>query len=403
MSRTANRRTRAAVATVLMLFLGAMYAWSYFKVALCAVYPGWSETQVSLTFTVMMSCFCLGGFFAGSVLKRLSKPRQLLLSALLVTAGFLGTSFLPAAERPALYQLYLCYGVLTGLGTGVAYNAVLSGIQPWFPDNPGVISGLLLMGMGLGALILGNAAAKLIEATDISLTFRLFAGAMLAVLLVGALFVRAPGPEDVLPPARVKTAAAPAAQGRDYTTGEMLRRPTFWVYFLWNICMSAGGMLVINAASSISVYYGLAAVIGLIVSVFNGLGRLGIGFCMDRLGWKGTMYLNNGILLLAGLVLCAGDRLNAGGIVLAGMLLMGVCYGGGITISAALVRQLYGSAHYAANFSICNLCLIPASVIGPIISAALVDAAGGGYRSTFLMVVVLGAVTMVMNLFIRKP
>lgn len=85
-----------------------------------------------------------------------------------------------------------------------------------------------------------------------------------------------------------------------------------------------------------------------------------------------------------------------------GMLLMGVCYGGGITISAALIRQLYGSKHYASNFSVCNLCLIPASILGPMLSAVLQDASGG-YWTTFLMVVILGVVTMGMNLFIRRP
>lgn len=85
------------------------------------------------------------------------------------------------------------------------------------------------------------------------------------------------------------------------------------------------------------------------------------------------------------------------------MLLMGVCYGGGITISAALIRQLYGSRNYASNFAVCNLCTIPASIIGPMISAALQDMSGGGYFSTFVMVIIMGAVTLALNFGIRKP
>ena len=399
--RTMNvkRPVRAGVGVLLMLVLGAMYAWSYLKVALEAAYPGWSQSQVTLTFTIMMSCFCLGGLLAGGALGRVSKRGQTALAAVLIAAGFWGASLLPADPSAALIQLYVCYGVLNGLGTGVAYNAVLSGVQPWFPDCPGLISGCLLMGMGFGALLLGNAAAWLIGAAGLNVTFRVFAAGILAVLLLGSLALRLPGGGDALPAGR----GGKTDSLLELSTAQMLRRPTFWLYFLWNICISAGGMLVINSASSISLYYGLAAVIGLLVSVFNGVGRLAVGSCMDRLGWKKTMFLNNGVLLLSGALLLLGDRTRAGGVVLAGMLLMGICYGGGITISAALIRQLYGSRHYASNFSVCNLCLIPASVIGPMISAALQDAAGGGYGTTFAMVIVLGAVTLVMNVFIRRP
>lgn len=392
------RYLRAAVGIVLMLLLGAMYAWSYFKIALEVVYPAWSQSQVTLTFTIMMSCFCVGGLLAGSVLRQLGKRWQTVLAAVLIAVGYFGVSVLPPGEETALVQLYLCYGVLNGLGTGIAYNAVLSGIQPWFPDCPGLISGCLLMGMGFGALLLGNIADWLIGLAGLAVTFRIFALALLVILLLGSLVLRLPGEADQLPQVR-QAGTAPA---QNLSTAQMLRRPTFWLYFLWNICISAGGMLVINSASSITVYYGLAAVIGLLVSVFNGVGRLMIGSSMDRLGWKRTMYLDNAILLLSGLLLLLGDRSHAGGIVLVGMLLMGVCYGGGITISAALIRQLYGSKHYASNFSVCNLCLIPASILGPMLSAALQDASGG-YGSTFLMVIILGVLTMVMNFFIRRP
>ena len=395
-----KRTLLGASGVVLMLFLGAMYAWSYFKVALGAAYPAWSQTNITLNFTIMMSCFCLGGLVAGSFLKKLTKRRQLLIAAILAATGFWGVSMLPEDPGAALTQLYLCYGVLNGLGTGVAYNAVLSGVQPWFPDCPGLISGALLMGLGFGALILGNIAAALVGAVGLSATFRVFAIAMLAVLLAGAAIVRQPGERDELPAGQNAAASAPAME---LTTAQMLRRPTFWIYFVWNVCLSASGMLVINSASSIAVHYGLAAVVGLVVSVFNGLGRLAVGSCMDRLGWKRTMYLANCVLLASGIVLLLGDRAGSGAVVLAGMLLMGVCYGGGITISAALIRQLYGSRNYASNFAVCNLCTIPAAIIGPMISAALQDMSGGGYFSTFVMVIIMGAVTLALNFGIRKP
>ncbi|MCD7750116.1 MAG: MFS transporter, partial [Oscillospiraceae bacterium] len=117
---------RGIVGTFLMLLLGSMYAWSYFKVSLGDAYPAWSQTQLTLNFTILMICFCLGGLVAGSMLSGLRKQVQVCLAALLVGGGFFGVSLLPEAPGAALVQLYLCYGVLTGLGTGIAYNAVLA-------------------------------------------------------------------------------------------------------------------------------------------------------------------------------------------------------------------------------------------------------------------------------------
>ncbi len=396
--KKSSKMIRGGVGLLLMLILGAMYAWSYFKVALSSAYPEWSQTQITFNFTILISCFCLGGLLAGSALKQICKQIQVCLAAILLGAGFFGASLLPTDSASALLQLYLCYGVLTGLGTGIAYNAVLSGIQPWFPNSPGLISGVLLMGMGFGSLILGNIAAALIEVLSLSATFRIFATGTLIILLACAATVRPPRKDEVEQPAVVQG----GKEEHSYTTAEMLRSPTFWFYFVWSILNSAAGMLVINSASSISVFYGLAAVIGLMVTIFNGLGRLVIGGCMDRLSWKKTLYLNNGILLCSGIVLLLGDRMTSGVIVIVGMLVMGISYGGGITISAALIRQLYGTKYYAANFSVCNLCMIPASVIGPMISAALQDGSGG-YLSTFVMVIVLGVIALVLNRFIRKP
>ena len=393
-----NRTIKAAVGALLMMVLSAMYAWSYFKFELGNAYPVWTQKQITLNFTIMMSLFCLGGLFAGSVLKKLSKTVQLLIAAALIGVGFFGVSLLPASSGAALVQMYICYGVLNGFGTGIAYNAVLSGVQPWFPDKPGMISGVLLMGMGIGTLILGKLANAMIGAMGLNMTFRVFAIASAAILAVCSPIICLPGSDFSVTAA----AASGSSAAKDYTTAEMIKRPTVWIYFVWNIMLSASGMLVINSASSITVFYGLAAVVGLFVSLFNGFGRLFIGGCMDKLGWKGTMYLINGILLLSGVLLLIGDRAGSPAIVVIGMLCTGICYGGGITICAALIRQLYGGKHYASNFSVCNLCTIPASILGPMLSAALQDGSGG-YTSTFIMVIVMAAVAYVLNFFVRKP
>ncbi|MCD8144576.1 MAG: MFS transporter [Oscillospiraceae bacterium] len=398
--KTAARWPRAAAGIVMMIFIGSMYTWSYFKVALGEVFPTWTEKEITLNFTLMMCLFCIGGVAAGRLSSHVSQTIQIRLAGILMGVGFLGVSFLPRnSPGAALILLYVFYAGLNGLGTGIAFNATMAAVQPWFLDRTGLVSGALLMSLCFGTLLLGNGAAALINAIGLFPTFRLLGIADLVVILAVSPLIRQPGPQDRVPaPAQAEAASAV----RDYTTPEMLRRPTFWLYFCWNVCISAGGMLVINSASSISVYYGAAATIGLLVSVFNGGGRLLSGWLMDRLGWKPVLYLVNGVMLVAGMMMVAGDRSGFHFPVFCGMMLLGCCYGSGISIASSLIRRLYGNRHYASNFSMCNLCTFPAAVIGPLISAALQDASAG-YTSTFLMVAVISCVALVINLFIRKP
>ena len=124
---------------------------------------------------------------------------------------------------------------------------------------------------------------------------------------------------------------------------------------------------------------------------------------MDKLGWKVTMFLVNAVMIAAGVLMTLGGKLNAFPLILVGILLAGACYGGGITIQAALIRRFYGAKNYPSNLSTCNLVAIPAAILGPMLSAFLVDAAGGTFGSTFAMVAVMGVVSLIINFFIRKP
>ena len=389
------------VGTLMMLLLGSIYAWSYFKTALGAIFPMWNQKQLSLTFTIMMILFAAGGLLGGKLSKTIRHSMLALLSGCLMLIGFVTVSFLPTGnETLALILLYIFYGGFTGLGVGIGYNIVLACVSSWFPDKDGLVSGILLTGFGFSSLIIANAAEALLRVTTLSIVFRGLGILCGGVMVLGSFFLHLPTADDTLPAPKKK---AVVSDGQDYTTAQMLRRPTFWLYFLWNLCMSATGMLVINNASSIALFFGAAATVGLLVSIFNSGGRLFIGMSMDKFGWKATMLIDNAVIISAGLLMVLGNALELFPLVLIGMLMAGVCYGGGVTIQASLVRTFYGSKNYAVNFSTCNLVMIPAAFIGPMISAALVDAAGGAFGPTFIMVVVMGFFSLVINFFIRKP
>ena len=374
-----------AAGTGMMLLIGVLYAWSVFRLELAAVFPGFTASQLSLNFTLTMCSFCIGGFLGGRLTGSWGRPRLLRLAAVLLALGYGGASFMGGLpEKTALVVMYLCYGVLSGLGVGIGYNVILAGVTCWTQQRMGLVSGVLLMGFGLGSLVLGALAQKLAPALTVFGVFRLYAAVLFAALFAGSfLFGRTP---EAAP-----TAEAEAEEG-DRTTAQMLRSPFFLVYFLWNVICSSSGMLVINSAAAIAVAYGGAASLGLLISLVGGLGRPVVGAMMDRVDRTVGLAIMNGLLLLAGLALVVTHRLGSPVLMMAGLLTVGVVYGGGVTTSAKVIRAVYGQKHYAVNFSVCNFVSIPASFLGPLLSGLLQDKAGGSFGSTFRMLLILSLV-----------
>ena len=140
-----NRWVYAIVGVIVLLFAGLVYAWSVLSTPIGAEFTGWTKAQLSLTFTLVMILFCIGSLLCGLLAGRLSAKNAVRLGAVLFLAGF----FIASRCQSPL-TLYLGFGVLCGLGSGLSYNAVMSTMVRWFPDRPGLISGVLTAAISLG-------------------------------------------------------------------------------------------------------------------------------------------------------------------------------------------------------------------------------------------------------------
>ena len=152
----------------LLLCLGLIYAWSVFRTPLEAEF-GWSKAETSITFSISMMMFCLGGLASGMITGKKGPRCPLVLCALFLLAGFLA-----ASRVSTLYGIYITYGGICGFGVGLGYNSTISAVVKWFPDKRGLISGIMLMGFGFGGMLLGTLGAKLITALGWRKTFVLF-------------------------------------------------------------------------------------------------------------------------------------------------------------------------------------------------------------------------------------
>ena len=140
-----NRWVYAIVGVIVLLFAGLVYAWSVLSTPIGAEFTGWTKAQLSLTFTLVMILFCIGSLLCGLLAGKLSAKNAVRLGAALFLAGF----FIASRCQSPL-TLYLGFGVLCGLGSGLSYNAVMSTMVRWFPDRPGLISGVLTAAISLG-------------------------------------------------------------------------------------------------------------------------------------------------------------------------------------------------------------------------------------------------------------
>ena len=400
MSNT-NRWIYAIAGVIVLLFAGLIYAWSVLSSPIAAEFDSWSKGAMSLTFTLAMSFFCIGGLIAGLLAGRVKERYIFIASAVLFLIGFMLVSSIKS-----IGMLYLGFGVLAGLGAGFSYNTVMGSVTKWFPDKKGLISGILLMGFGIGAFIIGKVYAAMLASYDWRAEFKALGIIVFVVILIGAFIVRKPGVDE----AKAYTVAeekTKEGQSDDYTTVEMMKKTSFWLYFVYAVLLSAAALALIAQASGIVTETApnlgagtIATIVGLI-SVFNGIGRVIFGGLYDKLGQKKTMLLNCGLYIVSVLINIAGLNTQSLALVVVGYIFFGLSYGGVTPTNSAFIMDYFGVRNYPVNFSIINLNLLIASFGGTL--AGTIYDKQGTYLSIFIIMIVAIAIATACTLLIRRP
>src|SRR5712675_2124710 len=225
-ANNANRWIIAVAGVVMQLALGAVYAWSVFRIPLTKSY-GWSVSQVTLAFELAILMLGFASFAGGLWMKRVGPRRVSLVAGLCYGLGVV----LAGQVRGHLGLLYLTYGVLGGIGLGLGYIVPVATLIKWFPDKRGMITGLAVAGFGAGALITAPVAQYLISWLGVSQTLTILGITYFIAVSGSALFMRNP-PEDYRP-AGWQPPVNQQQQRPDYTLGAALK--TWQWYGLWAI------------------------------------------------------------------------------------------------------------------------------------------------------------------------
>lgn len=392
-----------AVGVVAMLFAGVLYAWSILKTPLAGEF-GWGVSELALNFTLAMSIFCIGGLLGARLAKSAGVKLALIVAGVFAALGFILTAFLRGSS---VGMLYITYGVLASIGIGIAYNVLISTVSAWFPDKKGLCSGCLMMGFGASALLLGNLADALFKSSLGWRTTYIILGVSLCfVLVLAGLLLKKPGEDTVLPQPKVsKAAKAEDFEKKDYTSGQMLCRPSFRMAFICISFLATVGSSVISFARdlalSVNAPEALAVSLVGVLSVCNGLGRILTGSLFDSIGRRKTMLCANVLTICAAAVTLLAVSIGSLPLCIAGLCLTGLSYGACPTITAAFTSTFFGMKHFSNNMALMTFTVMGGSLIATVSNKILEIT--GGYTGTFMMLLGLSGVALVLNVCIRKP
>jgi MFS transporter, OFA family, oxalate/formate antiporter len=395
-----SRWWRVVGGLLMNLALGTLYAWSVFVAPLEKEF-GWRRAQTSNVFTYAVVVFALAFILAGRLQDRFGPFRVSIAGGLLVSMGF----FL-CAYTSSLHYLYLCFGVLGGIGNGFGYATPIPVMAKWFPDRRGLAVGLAVAGYGGGSAIFGPLSSLyLIPHYGWRATFMILGAVFLVMTMVGSFLLKNP-------PVGYKPAgwtAAPTSKATattyEFRPGEVLRTPPF--YFMW-IAYALGasaGLMVISQllpfAKSQGVPTAALVTMGLIVGALgNAGGRILSGWLSDALGRLNTLRL---MILISAIAMPILYGVGAKVALLYAMVFVVYwCYGTQLSVNASTTSDFWGTKNAGINYGLLFTAWGVAGIVGPRIGGVLFDKYKN-YEYAFYTAAVLAVVALLCELAAKRP
>jgi MFS family permease len=414
------------------LCIGQVYATSVYKNSFVTQFDT-SQTAVGVIFSIAIVMLGLSAAVGGTWVEA-NGPRK----AMFVAACFWATGFLVGAlgiGTRQLWLVYLGYGVIGGIGLGIGYISPVSTLIKWFPDRPGLATGLAIMGFGGGALIASPASRQLMSLYDsgydpnvatsvasghaLVLLFVTLGIGYFLIMMFGVGTIRVP-PADWRPegwdPAEVT--AKPLVTTASVSAANAIKTRSFWLLWIVLFCNVTAGIGILEQASPMiqdffrdggksSVAVGAAAGFVGLLSLFNMAGRFAWSSTSDVIGRRPIymIYLGVGMILYLLLAL-VGHSAVAVFVLLAGLILS--FYGGGFATAPAYLRDLFGTFQVGAIHGRLLTAWSAAGVAGPLIVNGFLDAQGKpgtltaeAYRPALFTMVGVLAVGFIANLLVR--
>jgi MFS transporter, OFA family, oxalate/formate antiporter len=396
-----NRWLQLVLGVITMMAISSpQYVWTLFTKPLLEV-TGVSLATLQITISILIVLQTWLSPLQGALIERFG-PKPLVMAGCALS----GLSWILSAYATDVTMLYLTYGVLGGIGTGIVYVGVIGHMVRWFPDKRGFATGMAAAGYGFGAMLTTFPIADMLKASGYQHTLIVFGTILGAVGVLAAAFLREP-----LAGYSVLTTASPHVTDTDYTSSSMLKTPIFWLLFVMMTMMSTGGLMVILNFATFSREFGITdnvmvlgfAALPLALTldrITNGATRPFFGWLSDRIGRENTM-----AIAFAGEALAIFLMLNLRHDPLAYVLLSGVVFFGWgeiFSLFPSTLTDTFGTQHATTNYGFLYMAQGVGSVLGGPLAASLHEHTGS-WIPVFGLIITMDVLTALLALFVLKP
>ena len=397
-----NRWLIALSAIAIHLSIGGAYAYSVYKLPL-GEEMGWSSTQITIAFTIMMGLAGSSAAIFGSFVERNGPRKSAIVAAILFGLGQAGSGLAVLLDSVVLF--WLTYGLLSGLGLGIGYISPVSTLVKWFPDRRGLATGMAVLGFGSGALITAPVAASLMSSVGISSTYFILGAGYFVLMMIGALYI-APPPKNWLPKGMeqdLKDGKKEISQDlRQLTAREAVKTKHFWMLWSMKLINTTAGIMMISVASPMSQEVvglsvaGAATLVG-IMGIFNGGGRLAWAAASDYLGRSNVFIMFFAIQLVAFILLPLTTSIFVFQLLI---LLVVSCYGGGFSNLPAFAGDLFGTKQLGAIHGYLLTTWSIGGVFGPIIVSVIKESTNS-YVPVFYVFTILIFIAFLISMWMK--
>ncbi|MFC1965210.1 MFS transporter [Chloroflexota bacterium] len=376
---------------------GTFYTFGVFLKPMTAEF-GWSRAIISGAYSLAVA---LVGIFS-VVLGRLNDkygPR-----IITTVCGFLfGLGYLLMSQITAIWQLYIIYGVMVAAGIMVAWVPLLSTVARWFARRRGLMTGVVVSGIGLGTIIMSSLAEWLISAYGWRHAYIIMGTVILVVFITAAQFLRRDPSQKGLVPYGINKAVEKAAylEAREFSLRQALSNRQFWMLFAvfcsFGFCIDAIIVHIVPHVTEFGISATIAANILAVIGAVSIIGRLVLGGAGDRIGNKRACIVGFIIMMVA---LAWLQLAKEAWTFYLFVIVYGFAYGGLVTLMSPMVAELFGLGSHGAIMGIVTFAMTIGESIGPLMAGRIFDVTGG-YQLAFLIFAILAIIGLVSTLLLK--
>lgn len=421
MKPTARGSVVTAAGVCINLALGVLYTWSIVAKALTKPLAegglyGWTAQQANWPYAVAVGTFAITMVFAGRLQDHIGPRFVATAGGFMVGLGMIVASFSPTSLAPGAFPalMVLGFGLLTGMGIGLAYASATPAAVKWFPPHSkGLVTGIVVGGFGLASLYTAPLTTYLTGAYGVNRTFLYLGIAFFAVIVLAAQLLNNPPTGYIPPGTKAESLAAHASARHEYTWREMLRTPSFYGLWLMYAFAAFAGLMIVGILAKVAALElgaetakTMSFVLVATLALGNGTGRPLAGMISDRIGRQRTMLY---VFVFQAVMMLLLGFANTVPLLMGAAFFIGFNYGANLTLFPSATYDYFGTKHCGVNYGLVFTAWGVGGVFGSQLAAFVFDHSktaanpAGSYALAYYIAAGLLVLASVLTFVVKAP